>query len=79
MNALDHAHATWPGARRCAAVDSRGRFTCPYPMDPANGDEPWHMACAPDFARVLAEVHAWGVRGHTDAARAAVAAARGAA
>lgn len=71
--ALDHAHAALPGERRCAAVDSRGRFVCPYPLDPANGDEHTHMACALGWSRVLADVRAHGVRQHTDAARAAVA------
>jgi hypothetical protein len=76
-HALDRARRQHPGARSCAAVDRAGRPTCPYPLDPANGDEAWHMACEPGFARVLADVRAHNVRRQSAAARAAVAAATG--
>jgi len=74
---LDVAWQQHPGARRCAAVDRAGRPVCPYPLDPANGDEPWHMACEPGFDRVLADIRAHDTRRQTAAARAAVAAATG--
>ncbi len=44
--ALDRAWAQHRDGRRCAATDRTGRFACPYPLDPANGDEATHMWCS---------------------------------
>ncbi len=43
--ALDRAWAQHRDGRRCAATDRTGRFVCPYPLDPANGDYATHMWC----------------------------------
>jgi hypothetical protein len=75
--ALDHAFARWPRARRCAAVDDHGRLGCPWPLDPALGDDVMHPCCHPGVQRELAAARLYVERQRSAAARAA--AQRGAA
>lgn len=74
VSALEHAQRQWPGARRCAATDSRQQAVCPYPVDPANSDEAMHTWCEPGARRGLEAARLHVARQRSAAARAALAA-----